>query len=353
MDHYVRNKTWIAPNFFHEDATSVKPVVISEETRKSYKDVNAYLEFRKNLENNFWRFFPGWLKDSEANKKAREETIEHLRSRLVKRPELVDDLIPDFPPHCRRFTPGAGYFEAITSDSVDYIRTHIKRFTETGIETVDGKHRKVDAVFAATGANVDAVPPFRITAKGKSIAELWSEGGEYGFPYNYLGIAAPGFPNLLFIQGPNPAGRSGTIPHNIEVQVTLFARILRKVGREGIKTMQPSKKATDDFIQYSDAFWKTTVMADCSSWYNNGKPGSRIHGLWPGSAALVSIVNNDPRWEDWEYEYISDTGNCLSWYFGKGSTRMEADPEWDMTSYLLKPAEIDLRKLHEGWWSIP
>ena len=353
LDHYARSKTWIAPDFIG-DSTALQSFPIPEETRNSFDDVNVYLKYRKNIERNFWRGFDGWLKGSDSNEHAREEFIQHLKKRLTKKPELVESMIPEFSPHCRRLTPGPGYLEAITAENVDYIQTPIRRFTEAGIETVDGKHREVDAIFSATGANIDAVPPFSITANGKDITKLWSEGGEYGFPYSYLGLATPGFPNLLFILGPNGAGRSGTVPHNVEVQVTLFARILRKVSREGIKTIQPSKKATDDFVQYSDAFWKTTVLSEnCRSWYNGGKPGSRIHGLWPGSSSLVSIISNDPRWEDWEYEYLSDTGNRLVWYFGNGSTRMESDSDHDITSYLVDPAKIDLKTLHEGWWNMP
>ncbi|RKU46179.1 hypothetical protein DL546_008495 [Coniochaeta pulveracea] len=141
--------------------------------------MNIYLKYRKGVEQNFWRGFDGWLKDSHSNNEARQDLISHITERLVSvdRPGLVNDLVPDFSPHCRRLTPGPGYLEAITADNVDYIQTHIKRFTETGIETVDGKHREVDAIFAATGANVDAVPPFSIKANGRDIAQLWSKDG--------------------------------------------------------------------------------------------------------------------------------------------------------------------------------
>ncbi|CAI7614328.1 unnamed protein product [Penicillium palitans] len=353
LDHYARNRTWIAPDFMG-DSARLQSFPIPEEIRESFADPDVYLKYRKGIEQNFWRGFDGWLKGSEGNENAREDFVQHAKKRLAKKPGLLESIIPDFSPHCRRLTPGSGYLEAITAENVDYVQTPIKRFTETGIETVDGKHRPVDAVFAATGANIDAVPPFPITANGNDITKMWSQDGEYGFPYSYLGHATPGFPNLLFILGPNGAGRSGTVPHNVEVQVTLFARILRKVSREGIKTIQPSKKATDDFVQYSDAFWRTTVLSEnCRSWYNGGVPGSRIHGLWPGSSSLVSIISNDPRWEDWEYEYLTDTGNCLLGYFGTGRTNMENDLEHDITQYLIDPAEIDLKKLHEGWWNVP
>ncbi|KAI0900874.1 FAD/NAD(P)-binding domain-containing protein [Annulohypoxylon nitens] len=353
LDHYARNKTWVTASFAG-DETSIVPIPISDSLRESFKDPNEYVKFRKDLESKYWRGFSSWLKGSELNQKSREEYTELIRKRLAKKPELFANIIPDFSPHCRRLTPGPNYFEAITEDNVEYIQTHIARFTETGIETIDGKHRPVDAVFCATGANVDLVPPFSIWAHGKDLSQLWRQDGEYGFPYSYLGTATPGFPNLGFIHGPHGSGRSGTVPHSVEVQVTFFAKLLRKVAREGIKTIQPSRAAADDFIAYSDAFFETTVLSEnCSSWYNSGRPGSRIHGLWPGSAAQVTIVLRDPRWEDWEYEYLSESGNRLAWYFGKGSTRKEEDLSTDITPYIKDPATVDIRDVHESWWDLP
>lgn len=354
LDHYARNKTWIAASF-SGDATSTEPIQIPKEQRELFsRDPDAYLAYRKELESKYWRGFDTWLKGSETNVKSREDLIRLLEERLgSRRPELIKNLIPEFSPHCRRLTPGPGYLEAITAENTEFIQDNILRFTETGIETVDGKHREVDAIFCATGANIDSIPPFSIEAHGQDIRSLWTEDGDgYGFPYTYLGLATPGFPNLLFIHGPNGSGRSGTVPHNVEVQLTLYAQILRKAAREGIRTMQPSRAAADDFVQYSDAFWKTTVLSeDCSSWYNSGKPGARIHGLWPGSAALVTILSRNPRWEDWNYEYYHT--NRLAWYFGNGSTRRERDLEADITTYLKDPTKIDLRDIHESWWVVP
>ncbi|KZL63563.1 4-hydroxyacetophenone monooxygenase [Colletotrichum incanum] len=349
LDHYARNKTWITASFAG-DETSIEPIPISEDLRETFhKDPEAYLKYRKENESKYFRHFTGWLKGSTENDEAREKFRKFMNDRLTKKPELIDALIPEFSPHCRRLTPGPGYLEAITSEKTDYIQTRIKRITETGIETEDGKHREVDAIFCATGANVDMVPPFPITAKGQDLTQLWRPDG----PYTYFGSATPGFPNLLFIHGPNGSGRSGTVPHNVENQITYFARILRKASREGIKSIQPTKKAADNFTQYSDAFFATTVLSEnCSSWYNSGKAGSRIHGLWPGSATLATIVQREPRWEDFEYEYVGDSENPFLWYFGKGCTKKELDPEADVTPYL-KAGGVDVKDVHESWWSVP
>ncbi|KAK2063073.1 4-hydroxyacetophenone monooxygenase [Colletotrichum caudatum] len=349
LDHYARNKTWITASFAG-DETSIEPIPISEELRETFrKDPEAYLRYRKEQEGKYFRHFNGWLKGSSENDEAREAFRKFMNDRLTEKPELVDALIPDFSPHCRRLTPGPGYLEAITSEKTDYIQTRIRRFTETGIETEDGRHREVDAIFCATGANVDMAPPFPITAGGRDLAQVWRPDG----PYTYFGSATPGFPNLLFIHGPNGSGRSGTVPHNVENQIAYFARILRKAGREGIKSIQPTRRAADNFTQYSDAFFATTVLSEsCSSWYNSGKAGSRIHGLWPGSASLATIVQREPRWEDFEYEYVGDSQNPFLWYFGKGCTKKELDPEADVTPYL-RAGGVDVKDVHESWWSVP
>ena len=353
LDHYARNKTWIAASWAGDERT-LEAQPISEDLKKTFEDPLTYLKFRKELEDKYWRRFSSFFRGTPENLEMREKFIEMMKLRLVRKPELLHDLVPDFSPNCRRLTPGPGYLEAVTAENVEYIRRPIKRFTSTGIETTDGTVREVDAIFCATGANVDMVPQFPIIANGRDLRDLWRQDGEYGYPYTYLGLATPGFPNLFHVHGPHGTGASGTVPHSVEVQLTYFAKLLRKVSQQGIKSISPSPKAADDFIEYADAFFGTTALSDnCSSWYNGGKPGAFIHGLWPGSAGHVTAVRREPRWEDWEYEYLTESGNRFAWYFGNGWTSKEADPNSDMTTYLKLPGEVDLRDLHESWWDLP
>jgi len=270
-----------------------------------------------------------------------------MAKRLAKRPELLDSIVPDFAPNCRRLTPGPGYLEALTEENVDFVSTPIKRFTSHGIETTDGKIREVDAVICCTGANIDFAPPFSIISRGVDLKSAWKPNGEFGFPYNYLGVGTPGFPNLLYVQGPNAVGPSGTVPQSVETQVTYLSKILRKISSQGIKSMVPSKEATDDFVEYCDAFFETTVFSDeCSSWANGGRPGARVHGHWPGSASHLTHIRKEPRWEDWEYEYVTQRNRFG--YFGNGRSSREVAKGVDLVDYLRKPEDIDLRSIHEG-----
>ncbi|KAK2741708.1 hypothetical protein FQN55_008207 [Onygenales sp. PD_40] len=361
VDHYARNKTWIADSFGSGSVRTLEPIRFSPEQLESFKDPEAYLEYRKSVETKYFRRFGAIFKDTPENKELRSMWTQLMLSKVAEKPDLADKIIPDFPPNCRRPTPGPGYLEAISKPNVDYIQTHIQRFTEKGIVTVDGVEREVDAVICATGANVDFAPPFSIIANGIDLKQAWKPDGYFGFPYCYLGIATPGFPNAFWLGGPSSTGHSGTVPNSFENQIVYVAKLLRKIHGQGIESMAPSKQAADDFVEYSDKFYPRTVWTgnddsstdnkNCSSWYNGGKPGGRIHGLFPGSASHLNIVRRDPRWEDWEYTYRNKSGNRFA-YFGNGWTVKELQQNSDLTPYLATPDKIDLRTYHEGWWDL-
>lgn len=361
VDHYARNRTWVVDSFGPSGIRRLEPNYFTPEQLESFKDPKKYLEYRRSVEKGYFQRFGAIFKDSPENKALREKWTELMLSRITDKPELADKIIPDFPPNCRRPTPGPGYLEALTKPNVSYIQTRISHFTEKGIVTVDGIEREVDAVICATGANVDFAPPFSIIANGIDLKHAWKPEGHFGFPYTYLGIATPGFPNLLWLGGPYSSGYSGTVPNSIENQTTYIAKVIRKFRSQGIRTMQPSKQATDDFVEYSDRFYPRTVWTanddssannkNCSSWYNGGQPGGRVHGLFPGSASHVNYVRRDPRWEDWEYTYTNPSGNRFA-YFGNGWTSRELREDADLTPHLYLPEEIDLRSYQEGWWDV-
>lgn len=268
LDHYARSKTWIAGSWASETKErTLEPIYFSAEQLASFQDPTTYLAYRKSVENKLWRRFPTLLRESTANRALQEECARLMKNKLANRPDILDQILPTFAPNCRRLTPGPGYLEALQQPNVSFIATPIARFTKRGIQTVDGVEREVDAIICSTGANIDFVPQFPIRAGDIDLNKAWKPDGVYGFPYTYLGIAAPKCPNLFFIWGPSSSGYSGTVPVTVETQITYFAKVLRKLVRQGIRTISPLTQAADDFVEFSDDFFKRTVLTDeCSSW---------------------------------------------------------------------------------------
>jgi cation diffusion facilitator CzcD-associated flavoprotein CzcO len=347
LDHYARSKTWIAGSFGGEGlGRTLEPKLFAKDLLYSFQDPEIYHQFRKELEGKFYTRFATVIKGTQENLGMRDEFIKLMAERLSQKPELLEQLIPDFSPNCRRLTPGPGYLEALAEANVSLIQTPIARFTSTGIVDAAGIERPVDAVICSTGANVDMRPPFPITANSRTLAQAWTPD-----PLTYLGLATPTFPNLLFAQGPNATGHSGTVPNQTETQLVYMARLLRKMSRQGIRSFSPSQEAVDDFTAYSDAFFARTVWSEnCSSWANSGKPGGRIHGHWPGSASHANLVRRDPRWEDWVWSYGKESKTNRFAWLGNGWTTKEARGEGDLTPYLRKPADVDLKAYHEEWF---
>ena len=182
LDHYARSPTWIAGSFAGEgEGRKLEPSYYSPETLRSFEDPAVYLEFRKKFEGKFYGRFETILRGSEGNRKLREEFKTSMAERTKDKPELLEHILPDFSPNCRRLTPGPGYLEALTQPNVNFIRTPIAEFRTDEIVTTDGVARKVEAVICCTGANSDILPPFPITVPGTgSLQDAWTPD-----PYTY------------------------------------------------------------------------------------------------------------------------------------------------------------------------
>ena len=94
-------------------------MLYTPEQLKTFKDPVAYLKHRKAAEDGFWRNFAAQLADSDASKNSAKTFTDLMKKRLGEKPELLAQLVPDFPPHCRRLTPGPGYLEALSRCKID------------------------------------------------------------------------------------------------------------------------------------------------------------------------------------------------------------------------------------------
>jgi hypothetical protein len=250
---------------------------------------------------------------------ARELFEEHMHTKLAKKPHITIQMIPQFPVACKRLTPGPGYQEALVEDNVDFVHEWIKRFTKTGIETVDGEHREYDAIICATGFDTSFKPRFSLIGlDGVDLEEKYKEE-----PDSYISLGVDGFPNYFVLGGPNSGVGSGSLTVIFERVCDYTCKAIKKAQMERIKSMTPSPAAVKDFMEYLDAYFLRTVFGQkCKSWYKNGKEEGRVVGLWPWSSLHAARTFEQPRWEDYEYVYLEDRRNRFG-YLGDGWTEVE------------------------------
>lgn len=332
LDHYVRGRTWIAGTFAREeldkrggDAGNFEFTDV--EKNHWQKDPTAYLAFRKKIEAELQGGHSVTIRGSEAQKEARKEFTQSMHARLAKKPQVADHLLPNFPPLCKRLTPGPGYLEALTADNVSVIPTSISRITATGIIDADGTHRPVDAIICATGFDTsfqNRMPIYGIN--NTSLNERWRDRTS-----NYLSLTVDGFPNFFMSLGPNSALGTGNLLMLIERASSYMGECLAKIQTQNILTMTVKSRAVENFSNFCDQYFKGTVFAEeCSSWYKSGKEG-RVTALWPGSSLHAIQAMKNVRWEDFDYEYVD--GNEFGW-FGDGWSVRDRGDEMARTYYL-------------------
>src|SRR5205823_236247 len=78
------------------------------------------------------------------NDQLRQILTDYIKAQTGGRQDLIDRLIPDYAPMCRRPVVDNGWYQALTRDNVELVTDGIARFTPNGIETEDGKLREVD-----------------------------------------------------------------------------------------------------------------------------------------------------------------------------------------------------------------
>lgn len=160
---------------------------------------------------------------------------ESMRAKLAAKPEVADHLIPDYPPACRRLTPGPGYLEAVCEDNVKFITNAIKKVHKNGIETMDGEIREVDAIITATGFDTTYAPRFPIKGKdGIYLRKQWDD----KFPEAYVSIFPSNMPNCFMFLGPNGTPPTGSAIVAIESQCQYMIEVIIKCQREGYSQIQ-------------------------------------------------------------------------------------------------------------------
>ncbi|KAF9887951.1 hypothetical protein FE257_009473 [Aspergillus nanangensis] len=322
IDHYIRGRTWLSPTFArqHVDKRGSDLENFSftpEEIETFKKDHQAYQQFRKDIELELQSVHGATLIGTPEQIGTRDVFLQNMKRRLSRKPELLDELTPSFPPICRRLTPGPGYLEALTDDKVDVITSDIVKVDAEGILTADGTHRPIDVLVCATGFDTSFTPRFPIVGRnGVSLADRWKT-----TPETYLSVAVDGFPNYFVSLGPNSALGEGNLLLLIEKEQDYFTACVEKMQRDSIRAMSVRTEAVQRFTQHCDQYFAGTVFSlKCSSWYKGGTEDGRVTALWPGSSLHSLKTFANPRWEDFAYEYVND--NPTGW-LGDGWTENE------------------------------
>ncbi len=272
---FQRTPPWLGPtDDYHAE---VEPGL-----RWLYAHVPSYSEWNRFLI--FWKMGDGVLagvrvdpdwdpKDNSVslfNDILRQLLTGYLTQQFQARPDLLERVIPHYPPAAKRLLRDNGAWPgALLRDNVQLLTGTIREITTTGIVTADGVTHDVDVIIYGTGFQASKfLTPMQVTGRDDvDLHEHWK-----GDARAYLGITVPGFPNLFCLYGPNTnIVINGSIIYFSECGVRYILGCLGMLLGGGHAALDVHTDVHDDFNERVDA--ENALMAwgwsEVSSWYKN------------------------------------------------------------------------------------
>lgn len=253
-----------------------------------------YSDFMTNLEANhlFYRFW-------------RDKVRERL---TTTDPEMIESLAPWDPPYpfsTKRPSLEQRYYEVFNQDNVRLValkKNPIVEIVPTGARMADGTVIELDALIFATGFDAVTGSFSRVNFRGlknKTLDGEWSGGTR-----TFLGMSTSGFPNMLYLYGPQSPAAWSIGPVISEIQSEWVISTMIHMREQGYVRIEPKLDAERAWAKSTnDACNKTLLPYNKTTWYMGGNiPGkprealNYVGGLPSYQAALDECFSNG--WSD-------------------------------------------------------
>jgi len=223
---------------------------------------------------------PKTLAVSEANDQLRMLLTGYLQMQFGDRPDLLEKVLPKYPPAAKRLVLDNGIWAAtLKRDNVRLVTDGIREVTAAGVVAADGTEYPADVIIYGTGFQASKfLTPMRV--KGRGGADLHAQWN--GDARAYMGITVPNFPNLFLLYGPNTnIVVNGSIIYFSECEVQYVLGCIKLLLDEGKRALDCKPEVHDAYNERIDRanLLRVWGVSDVNSWYKNDK--GRVAQNWP------------------------------------------------------------------------
>jgi 4-hydroxyacetophenone monooxygenase len=276
---FQRTPAWLGPTpDYHSE--------VSDGLKWLYAHVPSYSEW-----NRFWIFWrmgdgglpnfrvdPKWKSNGESvsaiNDFVRLVLVEYLKGEFGDRPDLLEKVVPTYPPGAKRMLRDNGIWaRTLKRDNVSLVTDDIREITPKGVVTADGTgdvtEHQVDVLIYGTGFSASKfLTPMKVTGRsGVDLHRQW-----HGDARAYLGVTIPHFPNFFCLYGPNTnIVVNGSIIYFSECGVRYVLGCLKLLFDNEAPSLEVRQDVHDTFNLAVDKENKAMAWgwSDVNSWYKN------------------------------------------------------------------------------------
>jgi 4-hydroxyacetophenone monooxygenase len=202
----------------------------------------------------------------------REYFTRYIRAEIGERTDLLEQVVPTYPPFGKRMLMDNGWYRMLTNERVELVTESIDHIEGDRIVTTDGREFEADVLVIATGFDVlRFISTYDVRGRsGRTLRETWDDDDARA----YLGLAVPDFPNFFMLYGPNTQpGHGGSLIFVIEMQLRYIVDLLRQMVEGDLAVVECRRDVHDRYNELVDQAHENMVWTHrgMDTYYRNSR----------------------------------------------------------------------------------
>ncbi len=251
---------------------------------------------------------PDWsmpnLSINADNHRMREDLVAYIKGKLGDRPDLLEKVIPPYPPFGKRMLRDNHWYEMLRRDNVALVTEKIDHIEPDAVVSADGARHAADVIVFATGFQASRMlGPLEVYGRnGERLRDIWGDEDARA----YLGVTIPNYPNLFMIYGPNTnLAHGGSAIFHSECQIHYAMEGIRELVEAGAKSIECRQAPFEAYNVQVDAALNRMVWSHrgVSNWYKNKAGRVVMNSPWRLVDYRNMTAHLDPA------DYVLDRGS--------------------------------------------
>ncbi len=314
MTIFARSKQWAAPfpQFRKKVPVGVRYLMQVVPLYRAWLEQRLSWTFNDRVHGTLFRD-PEWEHPeravNEINDAHRRVFTRYVEEQLQDRPELIERVLPEYPPFAKRMLLDNGWFRTIKKPHVDLIPEHLAKVDGNTLFTSSGETVEADVIILATGfQTTNVLGSYDIVGReGQLLRDHWGEDNASA----YLGTLVPGFPNFFILLGPNVgSGHGGSMIRNIENQMHFAGQVVQCAEAQEASTVEVKETAYKDYSRRIDDAHDRLVWTHpgTENWYRNSQ--GRVVAITPWRNDAFWRMTRSPDEADLEFDHRQESNGA-------------------------------------------